>query len=232
MPSDPEPPPFVPFSRHLATRTYQHNLPHWRQNGATYFVTFRLGDSLPAPLIDELREGQRRWLKSRGITWDRQGLWHKAFETLPVSDRYQYYKTFNRQVQGHLDKGYGSCLLRSSRRRAIAEDAMTHFHQKRFWLGDCILMPSHVHALMTPLGGHELEDILGSLKKCSARRINAARKRTGERVWQKESYDHIVRDLSEASHFRDYIADNPRKARLKAGEFTYVRAEWMDEWMR
>jgi len=222
----------VPFNRHLATRVYQHNLPHWRQKGATYFVTFRLGDSLPAPLIDELKESQRRWLKGRGIVWDPRGRWHKAFEALPADDRYQYRRTFNRQVQGYLDKGYGSCLLRSSRLRAIAEDALTHFHQKRFWLGDYILMPSHAHALMTPVGGHELEDILGSIKKYSARRINANGTRKGENVWQKESYDHIVRNFAELAHFHAYIADNPRKAGLTAGEFMHARAEWMDAWLK
>jgi hypothetical protein len=40
--------------------TYQRHLPHWRQEGATYFVTFRLGDSLPQskfvrPLVDQLQ---------------------------------------------------------------------------------------------------------------------------------------------------------------------------------
>jgi len=29
------------------------NLPHWRQQGVTYFVTFRLADSLPQAKLDQ-----------------------------------------------------------------------------------------------------------------------------------------------------------------------------------
>ena len=34
------------------------NLPHWRQDGVTYFVTFRLADSLPQAKLDE-------WVRER-----------------------------------------------------------------------------------------------------------------------------------------------------------------------
>ena len=38
-------------------RVYERNLPHWRQEGGTYFVTFRLADSLPASVAEDvLRE--------------------------------------------------------------------------------------------------------------------------------------------------------------------------------
>jgi hypothetical protein len=32
---------FVPFDELHAVRIYQRNLPHWRQDGCTYFVTFQ-----------------------------------------------------------------------------------------------------------------------------------------------------------------------------------------------
>lgn len=43
----PAPPGFQGFREDLALNSYELDLPHWRQDGATYFVTFRLGDSLP-----------------------------------------------------------------------------------------------------------------------------------------------------------------------------------------
>src|SRR5436190_1396716 len=39
------------------------NLPHFEQRGATYFVTFRLGDSVPQDLLTQWREEQANWLK-------------------------------------------------------------------------------------------------------------------------------------------------------------------------
>jgi hypothetical protein len=35
-----------------------------------------------------------------------------------------------------------------------------------------------------------------------------------------ESYDHIVRDAKELTAFRNYIAGNPAKARLKPDEYS------------
>ena len=37
--------------------------------------------------------------------------------------------------------------------------------------------------------------------------------------WMDESYDHLVRDGKELAAFRDYIAENPTKARLKPHEY-------------
>ena len=40
---------------------YTRRLPHWRQEGATYFVTYRLIDSLPQALLDELAQLKKEW---------------------------------------------------------------------------------------------------------------------------------------------------------------------------
>jgi hypothetical protein len=37
-------------------------------------------------------------------------------------------------------------------------------------------------------------------------------------LWQKESYEHIVRDLDQLEAYRKYIANNP--AKLRPGEYT------------
>ena len=42
---------FQPFDTRKPLRLYRRNLPHWRQDGATYFVTFRLDDALPQHLV-------------------------------------------------------------------------------------------------------------------------------------------------------------------------------------
>ena len=115
--------------------------------------------------------------------------------------------------------------------RASVDDAFAYHHMSRFWLGDYVCMPNHCHALMTPVPDENLEGILGSIKRYSTCRINQKAGRTGEALWQRETFDHIVRDLDQLRRFRRYIAENPIKANLREGEFTYRRADWMDTWV-
>jgi len=139
-----------------------------------------------------------------------------------------------------LDHAHGSCVLRHAKARAVLADAFVFFDAKRLWLGDLVIMPNHCHALVLPLGGWELEDLLGSIKKWSSRRIGgwlgeqAAAMRPKQRLdrtprfWQEESYDRIVRDTEELAAFRSYIAGNASGADLPPEAYAYHAAEWLD----
>ena len=225
------PPSFVGFDPHKATRIYRGHLPHWRQKSATYFVTFRLGDSLPADILAQWKMERLRWLESHGISWDAGGRWKLSFRQLRREEQRKFEKRFNSAIQKYLDNGYGSCLLRQPALRAFVDDGFAYFHTSRFWLGDYVCMPNHCHALMTLVGPEDLESILRSIKGYSARQINQRAGRTGEALWQREGFDHIVRDLDQLRRLRRYIAENPVKATLREGEFTYRRADWMDAWV-
>ena len=85
-------------------------------------------------------------------------------------------------------------------------------------LGSYVVMPNHVHALVRPVMGHKLSDILHSWKSFTANEANQLLKRNGP-FWQDESFDHIVRDESQLERFHRYICENPIKARLPASEF-------------
>src|SRR6185503_12328146 len=50
------------FDPRAHVRITHHNLPHWQQIGATYFVTFRLADSLPSTLLDRWRNERQAWI--------------------------------------------------------------------------------------------------------------------------------------------------------------------------
>ena len=50
------------FDSEADFRVYRRNLPHWRQAGVTYFVTFHLADSLPIQKLAILKEEKKRWL--------------------------------------------------------------------------------------------------------------------------------------------------------------------------
>src|SRR4051812_17471390 len=73
-------------------------------------------------------------------------------------------------------------------------------------------MPNHVHLLLRPLVTPS--KVFHSLKGFTAREANKALGRTGAPFWQRESYDHWIRDDPEWGRVKRYIEDNPVKAGL------------------
>ena len=59
-----------------------------------------------------------------------------------------------------------------------------------------------------------LSEILKSRKRHTARQANLILGRTGENFWQRESYDHWIRNDDEKVRFRRYIRVNPVNAGL------------------
>jgi putative transposase len=214
-------PPFVPFDEQKAMRIYQRNLPHWRQEGVTYFVTFRLGDSIPEAVRARWEEEKALWLKARAITYDgERGRWQEAFARLSATEQFRFRQHFNRQVESCLDHGLGECHLRAQECLDIVRAKIFADDGKRYHLGDLIIMPNHVHLLLTPVPGEELEMILKRMKGGSAAEYNRLLHRSGT-FWQAESYDHIVRSLEQLQAFRKYIRENPMKAGI-----TVASAAW------
>jgi REP element-mobilizing transposase RayT len=192
------------------------NLPHWRQEGVTYFVTFRLADSLPQAKLKQWTEERDEWMEAHPDPHDEQ-------------TRAEYYRMFPERLQNWLDAGHGSCVLALPTVKKLVADALRHFDGDRYRLIEYIVMPNHVHALVAPQGEHTLSDILHSwksftaheiLKVDEASRLVPKRQRTSRdgsstlvnRVWQQESFDHIVRNAAQMERIRQYIRDNPREA--------------------
>ena len=65
-----------------------------------------------------------------------------------------------------------------------------------------------------------------SIKSFTANEINVVLGSPGRAVWQKHSYDHIVRDQEQLWAFQRYIRRNPEKAGLRDGEFLLAEAEY------
>jgi REP element-mobilizing transposase RayT len=128
-----------------------------------------------------------------------------------------------RKIQEWLDAGQGVCWMRRPELAGIVATALRHFDGQRYALGSFVVMPNHVHAVVTPASEWTLEKILHSWKSFTAHRINEALQRTGP-VWQDESFDHVVRDEHHLREIEDYIRQNPVKAELRDGEY-YLGAE-------
>ena len=198
-------PPFTPFDPDAPLAVYGRQLPHWRQDGATYFVTFRLADSMPQVKLKQWQQEKEQWLKEHP-------------EPQSPADREEYHQRFTDRLQEWLDAGYGQCLLRDPKLSRLVEEAMRFFDGERYLLGTFVIMPNHVHALVRPVQGHTLSDILHSWKSFTAKKINETLDRTGT-VWLDESFDCLVRHESQLGKVAAYIRENPAKAGLKPAEF-------------
>jgi REP element-mobilizing transposase RayT len=92
----------------------------------------------------------------------------------------------------------------------------THFPYLR--LDAMVIMPDHVHAVLWIVRGKSFGEgkpapitrVVGVWKSFAARRINAIRGVIGQPVWQRNYYEHIVRDHDSLIRIRSYIRNNPK----------------------
>lgn len=188
------------FDPDLKLNNYRRKLPHWRQEGVIYFVTFRLADSLPMEKLAALKEERTRWL---------------ALNPLPHNQHQvrEFHRSFSGRINEWLDAGYGSCVLAQPEIYRLVEGVLNFFNGQRYKLGKNVVMPNHVHALVQPLGDHGLDRILHSWKSYSAKEINKIAGYQGS-VWHRESYDRIVRSPARLVRIEEYIRDNPKSLPL------------------
>ncbi len=83
-----------------------------------------------------------------------------------------------------------------------------------------VAMPNHVHGIIMVGAGLALPggaassaptlgDIVRAFKSTSAVAVNALHLRSGEPLWQRNYYDHIIRNGHELNKIREYISTNP-----------------------
>ena len=191
-------------------RVYHRNLPHWRQPGATYFLTFRLADSVPSEVITEVQHERLAWERRLDQEHTAHG------DSLPdeILDEYQAFllRTY-RRLEKVMDAGHGACQLRDASVRDIVSDALQCFHGTRYEMHGFVVMPNHVHLCVRPFGDWQVEQLLHSWKSFVANEINKRLARTGS-LWQEDTWDRIVRDDAHWFRVMRYILRNPDKAKL------------------
>ena len=217
--------PFQEFDENGEVRCYENGiLPHWRQDHCTYFVTIRQNDALPIAVAIEIKHERKLWLAHQNIDVDTPN-WKQQLKDLPPNEIRTYERMVGKLVNEKLDAGLGSCALRNPEAAKLIAETLEFFHGTRVWVGDYIVMPNHIHVLMRPMEGFELEDILFSIKSYSANQINRLVGAEGQ-FWQRESYDHIVCDAEQLEAFQHYIRLNPVKANLPATSFIHRPANY------
>jgi REP element-mobilizing transposase RayT len=106
-------------------------------------------------------------------------------------------------------------------------------HNPHVELDAFVVMPNHVHGIvlivddlvgagsepaptmaMVTTRRHGLPEIVRQFKTFSARRINALRGTPGATVWQRNYYEHIIRNEASLNRIREYILTNPLRWHL------------------
>ena len=93
--------------------------------------------------------------------------------------------------------------------------------------GAFAIMANHVHVLLLP---RFLSRLVKSLKGYTAREANRLLGRTGEPFWQRESYDHWVRNSAEFAWITTYIETNPFKVGLVQRTDEYAWSSGNPRW--
>ena len=186
------------------------HLPHWEAEGSTYFVTFHLADSLPRAVLEA-------WLAERKDIL-------KRTRPLTVAEKKRLQELFSQKVDACLDAGKGACLLARPGIAGLIRDALLHFDGQRYRLFAWCVMPNHVHVVFRPLRGYRLAEILHSWKPYTARTVNLHLGLRGA-FWQREYYDHLIRNEEEFRSILRYVMENPVKANLMDWPWVGVRGQ-------
>ena len=113
----------------------------------------------------------------------------------------------------------------------VLNDIGKIIHNSWLWLSDqydyvnldeFVVMPNHVHGIIfltdmimkgasrgAPTSRKPLGQLIGAFKTVSTKQINQLRNMPGRRLWQRNFYEHVIRDESDLARIREYIINNP-----------------------
>ena len=97
--------------------------------------------------------------------------------------------------------------------RMLAKQLCHYRTQGKYWLHEFVIMPDHLHLLLTPHGTTSFERAVMLIKGGSSHAIHQARGHKMQ-IWQAGFYDWTVRDKADYQAKREYIWMNPVKAGL------------------
>jgi putative DNA methylase len=177
-------------SHHSDMAFYERRLPHWDVIGQPMFVTFRLHGSLPSG---------RAFPPARLTSGQAFAAVDRLLDHATAGPLYLRQPEFARLVVQAL------------------RDGESRF--QRYELHAFVVMPNHVHALVTPKVASR--EWLGPLKGFTGHEANRILGLSGRPFWQDESYDHLVRNGQEFARIQDYIECNPVKAGLAVSAEEY-----------
>ena len=198
----PDPDPKAVNTTGVAPSSSYHrtHLPHFEAGAVPQHICFRLADSLPQSLLQQWDDELRRLPE----TQQRNQIEGK----MPSFLRRQ-------RIEAELDQGHGTCWLNHPEIAALVRDALRYFDGERYHLHGWVIMPNHVHVLVTLRDDYSLSGVVHSWKSYTAQRANKILGRNGA-FWYVDYFDRFIRDEKHFATTLDYIHWNPVKAGLCA----------------
>lgn len=198
---------------------YRQRLPHIQPIGATFFVTFRLFESIPVSAVSQLKEKYSLEMNQVQKVLD---IHKKNADIFLIRKKYlvEYDKVLDSIKTG-------PHYLKQEDLQQFVKNELHRFDSKFYDLIAYSIMSNHVHILIdTCIQLHEASDfiiiednlilldkIMKRIKAPIARHANKILHRSGQ-FWERESYDIYIRNEKMLNNVISYILENPVKAGL------------------
>ncbi|MDE3057203.1 MAG: transposase [Bacteroidota bacterium] len=205
---------------------YRRHLPHYQPQYATFFITFRLVNSLPRHIIEQLKDEYSTQKELRRLKRT-----NPKTNNVPDTFYKHYFAAFDEFLDKQKER---NCWLKDKSVAQAVVNAIHYRDGKEYDLICYTVMPNHVHMVFTadrsgPSTCKSVTKILQPLKSYTAIKANDLLHRTGT-FWQGESFDHVVKDEKELERITSYVLNNPVRAGLvknaKEWKFSYCKYGW------
>ena len=116
-------------------------------------------------------------------------------------------------------------LLQTERMANLFIDTIFHYRQeRRFLIHEFVVMPNHIHLLLTPVG-IALERVMQLVKGGYSYRVKKELG-LGMEIWERGYVDHRIRDSADYAQHVAYVRQNPVEAQLAnyAEDYPYCSA--------
>jgi REP element-mobilizing transposase RayT len=230
----------------------ERHRPHFQPVDSILFVTYRLAGSIPKSTVREY-QAKNKWLLEKLKAAEAVAENGDAAALKSWSERFEaFYREWFLKFEEILDKAAsGPAWMKDERIAEIVAGTIRDLDGEAYRLDAYCVMSNHVHVVFKPnlsaeeiieskddrghlvflSDGSSLSRIMQALKGKSARECNLELSLKGQ-FWERESFDHVVRDGKFFSVLR-YVLNNPVKAGLvsdwREWRFSYCRAELSDK---
>ena len=182
------------------TRFTRRKLPHWEVARGRYFITVRCAGSLPRDVVERLAEINHTLALIEPRSPQFAALQRESFQTL----------------EKYLDDTVAAGPLVGEAARLLT-DEFAGSEALGFAISHFSILPNHWHTLLaaTTATPPDLSTFMKGLKGRSGKRIRELIGGSGP-VWQREWFDHWVRNEAEWERVVAYLRANPVKAGIVA----------------
>jgi putative transposase len=105
----------------------------------------------------------------------------------------------------------------------LIEVLLGYRDREKYLLHEFVIMPDHIHLLLTPVPEISLERAMQFIKGGYSYRLRKVEK---IKVWQESFTNHRIRDAEDYERHREYVRLNPVRAKLvrDAGAYPFSSA--------